>query len=82
MDNFTVYGSSFYACLDSLSRVLDLCIETNLVLNFEKCHFMLQEGMVLGSLVSSRGIEVDKARINVITSLLYPSSMREVCSFL
>nr|KYP38610.1 Transposon Ty3-G Gag-Pol polyprotein [Cajanus cajan] len=41
IDDFTVYGSSFDACLDSLDRVMNTCIETNLVLNFEKCHFMV-----------------------------------------
>ena len=82
MDDFTVYGSSFNACLDSLSRFLDRCIETNLVLNFERCHFMVHQGIVLGHLVSSRGIEVDKAKIDAITSHPYPASMWEVHSFL
>ena len=41
MDDFTVYGDSFDSYLDSLTRVLERCIETNLVLNFEKCHFRL-----------------------------------------
>ena len=82
MDDFIAYGSSFDGCLDSLSRVLDRCIETNLVLNFEKCHFMVHEGIVLGHLISSRDIEVDKAKIDVIISLSYPDSVWEVCSFL
>ena len=55
MDDFTVYGSSFDSCLASLSRVLQRCIETNLVLNFEKCHFMVEQGIVLGHVVSSKG---------------------------
>ena len=82
MDDFTVYGSSFDSCLHSLTRVLDRCVETNLVLNYEKCHFMVTEGIVLGHLVSERGIQVDKAKIDVITSLPYPESVREVRSFL
>ena len=82
MDDFTVYGSSFDVCLDNLSRVLNRCIETNLVLNFEKFHFMVHEGIVLGHLVSSRGIEVNKAKIDVIASLSYPASVWEVRSFL
>ena len=41
MDDFTVYGSFFDVCLDSLEKVLNRCTETNLVLNFEKCHFMV-----------------------------------------
>ncbi|XP_019183957.1 PREDICTED: uncharacterized protein LOC109178861 [Ipomoea nil] len=41
MDNFSVVGSSFDTCLANLSRVLQRCEETNLVLNWEKCHFMV-----------------------------------------
>ena len=82
MDDFTVYGSSFDSCLASLSRVLQRCIETNLVLNFEKCHFMVEQGIVLGHVVSSKGIEVDPAKIDVITCLSYPTCVREVRSFL
>ncbi|RDX62390.1 Retrovirus-related Pol polyprotein, partial [Mucuna pruriens] len=82
MDDFTVYADSFEACLNNLSKVLKRCIDTNLVLNFEKCHFMVTEGIVLGHLVSNRGIEVDKAKIDIITSLPNPTSVREVRSFL
>ncbi|RDY11823.1 Retrovirus-related Pol polyprotein from transposon 17.6, partial [Mucuna pruriens] len=82
MDNFTVYADSFDACLENLSMVLKRCINTNLVLNFEKCHFMVTEGIVLGHLVSNRGIEVDKSKIDIITSLPNPAFVREVCSFL
>ncbi|RDX77741.1 Retrovirus-related Pol polyprotein, partial [Mucuna pruriens] len=82
MDDFTVYAESFDACLNNLSKVLKRCTDTNLVLNFEKCHFMVTEGIVLGHLVSNRGIEVDKVKIDVITSLPNPISVREVRSFL
>ncbi|RDX91071.1 Retrovirus-related Pol polyprotein, partial [Mucuna pruriens] len=82
MNDFTVFGLSFDACLESLSRVLDRCIETNLLLNFEKCHFMLTKGIVIGHLVSNRGIEVDKTKIDIIASLSHLVSMREVRSFL
>ena len=82
MDDFTIYGSFFVAFLDSLSRVLDQCIKTNLVHNFEKFHFMVHKGIVLGHLVSSRGIEVNKIKIDVIISLPYPASMQEMHFFL
>nr|KYP31465.1 Retrovirus-related Pol polyprotein from transposon opus [Cajanus cajan] len=82
MDDFTVYGSSFDTCLDNLDRVLNRCIETNLVLNFEKCHFMVEQGIVLGHIISSKGIEVDPAKVSVISQLPYPSCVREVRSFL
>jgi len=82
VDDFTVYGSSFDACLDSLDKVLNRCIQSNLAFNFEKCHLMVEQGIVLGHIISSKGIEVDLAKISVISQLSYPSSMREVCSFL
>ncbi|RDY07731.1 Retrovirus-related Pol polyprotein from transposon 17.6, partial [Mucuna pruriens] len=82
MDKFTVYADTFEACLGNLSRVLKRCIETNLVLNYEKCHFMVTEGIELDHLVSNRGIKVDKAKIDIITSPPKPASVRDVCSFL
>ena len=82
MDDFTVYGNSFEECLANLTKVLKRCIETNLVLNFEKCHFMVDKGLILGHIVSKKGIEVDKAKIDVIQTLPYPTSVREVRSFL
>ncbi|RDX85934.1 Retrovirus-related Pol polyprotein from transposon opus, partial [Mucuna pruriens] len=78
MNDLTVYAESFEACLDNLSRVLHRCIESNLVLNFEKCHFMVTEGIVLGHLVSTSGIEVDKEKIDVISSLSNPTFVWEV----
>ena len=42
------------------------CEQTNLVLNWEKCHFMVNEGIVLGHKISERGIEVDKAKVDAI----------------
>ncbi|RDX86171.1 Retrovirus-related Pol polyprotein, partial [Mucuna pruriens] len=82
MDDFTVYADSFDACLENLSKVLTRCIDTNLVLNFEKCHFMVIKGIVLGHLISNRGIKVDKSKIDIITSLPNLAFVREVCSFL
>ncbi|RDX93228.1 Retrovirus-related Pol polyprotein, partial [Mucuna pruriens] len=82
MDDFRVYEESFEACLDNLSRVLHRLIDSNLILNFEKCHFMVIEGIVLGHLVSARGIEVDKTKIDVISSLSNHVFVWEVQSFL
>ncbi|XP_073120292.1 uncharacterized protein [Henckelia pumila] len=82
MDDFTVYGNSFEVCLDHLSKILKRCMETNLVLNYENCHFMVNEGIVLGHVVSSRSIEVDKAKIDLITHLQFPTNVKEVRAFL
>ncbi|XP_075106947.1 uncharacterized protein LOC142179944 [Nicotiana tabacum] len=82
MDYFSVVGDLFDACLKNLKRVLKRCVETNLVLNWEKCHFMVQEGIVLGHLVSSKGIEVDRAKVDVIEKLPPPTSVKAIRSFL
>ncbi|GJY39486.1 reverse transcriptase domain-containing protein [Tanacetum coccineum] len=82
MDDFSVFGNSFDQCLNNLDKMLGRCEETNLVLNWEKCHFMVKEGIVLGHKISGKGIEVDKAKINVIAKLPYPSNVKGVRSFL
>ena len=82
MDDFSVMGNSFDNCLKNLRAVLARCEETNLVLNWEKCHFMVQEGIVLGHRISARGIEVDKAKIEAIEKLPPPSSVKGIRSFL
>ncbi|KAK0581724.1 hypothetical protein LWI29_017165 [Acer saccharum] len=82
MDDFSVFGSSFDGCLENLGKVLERCEETNLILNWEKCHFMVREGIVLGHRISSEGIEVDKAKIEVIEKLPPPTSVKGIRSFL
>ncbi|GJZ97178.1 putative nucleotidyltransferase, ribonuclease H [Tanacetum coccineum] len=68
--------------LSNLDRMLARCEETNLVLNWEKCHFMVKEGIVLGHKISGAGIEVDRAKIDVIAKLPYPTNVKGVRSFL
>ncbi|CAN6544155.1 unnamed protein product [Malus baccata var. baccata] len=82
MDDFSVFGNSFDNCLDNLTLILKRCVETNLVLNWEKCHFMVKQGIVLGHIISERGIEVDKSKIDLVRYLPSPTSVREVRSFL
>ena len=61
--------------------MLVICEETNLVLNWEKYHFMIQEGIVLGHWISARGIEVNNAMIEEIEKLPPPSSVKGIRSF-
>jgi hypothetical protein len=82
MDDFSVCGQSYESCLSNLEKVLERCVKVNLVLNWEKCHFMVRQGIVLGHVVSDKGIEVDKAKIQVIENLPPPKTVREVRSFL
>jgi len=82
MDDFTIYGKTFNHCLENLDRVLQRCEEQHLILNWEKYHFMIQEGIVLGHKVSERGIKVDKAKIEVIEKLPPPTNVKGIRSFL
>nr|GFA09101.1 reverse transcriptase domain-containing protein [Tanacetum cinerariifolium] len=82
MDNFSVFGDSFSSCLTNLDKMLNHCEETNLVLNWEKCHFTCREGIVLGHKISKSGIEVDRAKVDVIAKLPHPTTVKGVRSFL
>ncbi|GJY71740.1 reverse transcriptase domain-containing protein [Tanacetum coccineum] len=82
MDDFSVFGDSFDLCLSNLEKMLKRCEDTNLVLNWEKCHFMCREGIVLGHKISKSGIEVDRAKVDVIAKLPHPTTVKGVRSFL
>ncbi|GJU88471.1 reverse transcriptase domain-containing protein [Tanacetum coccineum] len=82
MDNFSVFGNSFDTCLNNLDKMLQHCKDAHLILNWEKCHFMVKKGIVLGHKVSSAGLEVDKAKINVISKLPPHTNIKGVRSFI
>nr|GEX46697.1 reverse transcriptase domain-containing protein [Tanacetum cinerariifolium] len=77
MDDFLVFGNSFQSCLSHLERMLKKCEDTNLCLNWEKSHFMVKEGIVLDHIISKQGIEVDKAKVDVITKLPHPITVKD-----
>nr|GEY83817.1 reverse transcriptase domain-containing protein [Tanacetum cinerariifolium] len=82
MDDFSVFEDSFSSCLSHLDKMLKRCEDTNLVLNWEKCHFMVKEGIALGHKISKSRIEVDKAKVDVIAKLPPPTTVKGVWSFL
>ncbi|GKA77574.1 reverse transcriptase domain-containing protein [Tanacetum coccineum] len=82
MDDFSVFGDSFSSCLANLDRMLKRCEDTKLALNWEKSHFMVKEGIVLGHKISRKGIEVDKAKVDVISKLPHPTTVKGIRSFL
>ena len=81
IDDFSVFGEIYSNYLHNLEEVLKRCEMTNLVLNWEKCHFIVQEGIVLGHKISKDGIEVDKAKIEVIDKLPPPTSVKGIRRF-
>nr|GEY40389.1 reverse transcriptase domain-containing protein [Tanacetum cinerariifolium] len=76
MDDFSVFRNSFQTCLSHLEKMLKRCEDTNLCLNWEKSHFMVKEGIVLGHKISKERIEVDKAKVNVIAKLPHPTTVK------
>nr|GEV82586.1 retrovirus-related Pol polyprotein from transposon 17.6 [Tanacetum cinerariifolium] len=76
MDDFFVFGNSFQSCFSHLERMLKRCEDTNLCLNWEKSHFVVKEGIVLGHKISKQGIEVDKAKVDVISKLPHPTTVK------
>ena len=82
MDDFTVYGSSFEQCLNNLEIVLQRCKDKQLALNWEKCHFMVTEGIVLGHKIYATELDVDQSKISIIKTLAPPTTVKGIRSFL
>ena len=68
MDDITVCGGTFEECLVNLEAVLHRCIEKDLVLNWEKCHFMVHQGIVLGHIISEKGLKLIKQRWSLLSN--------------
>jgi hypothetical protein len=82
VDDFSFYNKTFMDYLANLDKVLKRCQMADLILNWEKCHFMVREGIVLGHKILEKGIEVDKAKIEVIEQLPPPTNVKGIGSFL
>ena len=82
MDDFSVYGSNFENCLENLEVVLQRCQDKNLALNWEKCHFMVTEGIALGHKIYASGLEVDQEKVSIIKTLFPPTTVKGIRSFL
>ena len=82
MDDFSVYGTSFEACLSNLPNVLKWCQEKNLIFNWETCHFMVQKAIVLSHVLSKDDTKVDKAKIDLNSDPPFPTNVTNIRSFL
>lgn len=81
MDYFSIFGESFKKFMDNLKMVPIRYEESNLVLNWEKFHFMVKERIALGHKISKEGLEVDQVKIEVIEKLPRPSNIKQIRSF-
>jgi len=82
LDDSRVFGETFHKFIYNVEQNLERCEENHLILNWQKCHFMVQEGIVLGHRVSKKSLEVDKSNIDVIEKLPPPTNAKGVRSFL
>nr|GEV70137.1 reverse transcriptase domain-containing protein [Tanacetum cinerariifolium] len=82
MDDFSVFRNSFGTCLSHLDKMLKQCEDTNLCLNWEKSHFMVKEGIILDHKISKNEIRVDKAKVDIITKLPHPTTVKGIRSIL
>ena len=82
IDDFSVYGSNFESFLENLEIVLHRIKGNNLALNWEKCHFIVIELIVLGHKIFAVGLEVDQAKISIIRTLMPPTTVKGIKTFL
>jgi hypothetical protein len=82
MDDFSVYEKMFMDFLANLDKVLTRCAEVDFLLNWEKCHFMVKQGIVLEHVISESGIEVEKAKVETVDQLPPPMNVNSLRSFL
>ena len=78
MENFLVFGEDFDSFLAHLTKILEVSVRKGLVLSWEKSHFMVEEGVVLGHLVSTKGLEVNKVKIEIIQNLPLPTTLQDL----
>nr|GEU60827.1 reverse transcriptase domain-containing protein [Tanacetum cinerariifolium] len=77
MDGLSVFEDSFSSCLSKLDKMLKRCEDTNLMLNWEKYHFMCKERIMLGHKISKSGIEVDRVKVDVIAKLHHLTTFKD-----
>lgn len=81
IDDFYLCVHSFDTCLNNLDDVLKRCVKTNIVLDWEKFHFMVTKWIILRHKISAIRIKVDKAKAEVIEKLRPPANVKGIRSF-
>jgi ribonuclease HI len=82
LDDLTVFSKSDAEHLVHLKQTFEKCRKFGLSLNPKKSHFAMQEGKLLGHLVSKDGIKIDPKRIEAIDTINIPRNVKEIQSFL
>ena len=82
MDDITVYSKSKKDHIRHLERVFIKCRKYGISLNPRKSIFSLEEGKLLGHIISKEGIMIDPNRVNGILKVDEPRSKKEIYSFI
>ena len=76
LDDITVFSESDKNHCQHLERVFKKCMKFGVSLNPEKSHFALQEGKLLGHIISKEGIIIDPSRVEAIEKIDIPRSKK------
>jgi ribonuclease HI len=82
LDDLTVFSKSDEDHIIHLKQTFEKCRKYGLSLNPKKTHFAMQEGKLLGHIVSRDGIRIDPKRVEAIETLAIPRNVKEIQSFL
>lgn len=82
LDDITVFSKSDEEHLDHLKRTFDKCRRFGLSLNPKKSIFALEEGKLLGHIVSKEGVKIDPARVQAMQKIPLPGSKKDIQNFL
>ena len=77
VDDITMYGGAFEESLANLETVLRRCIEKNLVLNWEKCNFIVNQGIFLGHVIFSTELRSIRPKLSLFPSCHLPQVSRQ-----
>jgi len=82
LDDITVFSKNYERHIQHLEKVFQKCIKFGVSLNSKKSHFALEEGKLLGNIISKDGIRIDPSRVEAIEKIDIPRSRKEVQSFI
>ena len=82
LDDITFFSNTEEEHLKHLRKVFEKCRRFGLSLNPKKTVFGLQEGKLLGHIISEKGIRIDPQRVEGILQIAHPRNVKELQSFI
>ena len=82
LDDITVFSKDDTEHIEHLRRTFEKCRRYGLSLNPQKSLFALEEGKLLGHIVTKYGVKINPKRVEVINGISLPTNKKEVQVFL